>query len=334
MSEIPNDPDLPLRTVRMALLGTADRNDPSIIAECLLLHAHLRIAITSESPLAALRNGNVSRAWALADLSEPNLCLLWHLVVTWELCEHDRHEAARETLDRVISKPLPRLPKASWEERCADILLPFVSEVSDEILLTLSKQILHYQGRDNLSRALEDKGLLNLALEVARQNKGPLLRIAHLQAKTGAFSQALQTAQQDIGALSAVARVQAERQQFEDALVTAQKIGEGFYREITFQEIVEEQAKAREFARASRTAMEIKSVLAISKALAVIAREQFIVGQNEQARTLFDKARRASEETDSISLRADALIEVADEQVKAGDYLGAVQTAARALEVA
>jgi hypothetical protein len=104
----PDDPDLALQTVQAALSGAAATDNAKAMAEFLLLHARCLMAITRESPLSALRGGNLQRAWALADLHDTERCCLWYLLVAWELSDQGKLEEARATVGRLLSKQVPR----------------------------------------------------------------------------------------------------------------------------------------------------------------------------------------------------------------------------------
>jgi AAA ATPase domain len=73
---LPEQPDLPLKTVQTALLAAAEEDQPGEMAEFLLVHARRLLQTTAqESPLEALRKGSLERAWKLADLYEIERCV-------------------------------------------------------------------------------------------------------------------------------------------------------------------------------------------------------------------------------------------------------------------
>jgi len=59
-------------------------------AALLLEHARCATELRRESPLAALDRYDLKRSWSLADLFGPEACVLWHLLLAWELKDKDR----------------------------------------------------------------------------------------------------------------------------------------------------------------------------------------------------------------------------------------------------
>jgi hypothetical protein len=53
--QLPDEPDLPLKTVQTALLGAAEEDKAEIMAEFLLVHARRLMQIAQQSPLNILR---------------------------------------------------------------------------------------------------------------------------------------------------------------------------------------------------------------------------------------------------------------------------------------
>jgi hypothetical protein len=81
---------------------------------------HLEGEIIQESPLDALRKGNLEQAWSLADLFDSERCMLWYLLLAWELKDKDRFSEAGATLKRWQAKELRDLywmePSLRWME--------------------------------------------------------------------------------------------------------------------------------------------------------------------------------------------------------------------------
>jgi hypothetical protein len=99
--QFPEYPDLPFRTIRLALAGAAQADDVEALCEFLLLHAWRLERGVPASPLEAAARGDRERAWGLADLRGPAYSSLWQLLVAWEFSGQGRTEDAKATLHRV-----------------------------------------------------------------------------------------------------------------------------------------------------------------------------------------------------------------------------------------
>jgi hypothetical protein len=114
---LPDEPDLPLKTVQTALLGAADTDDAGAMAGFLVANA--RRIMRQESPLDVLRSGNLKRALALADMYESERSVLWYLLLAWELKDKNKVEEAHTLLKQLLKKELPRFsvhffPAGKW----------------------------------------------------------------------------------------------------------------------------------------------------------------------------------------------------------------------------
>jgi hypothetical protein len=75
--QLPDEPDLPLKTVQTALLGAVEEDKAERMAEFVLVNAHrLGRQMLKSQPLEALRSGSLKRAWVLAEQYEIGRCLL------------------------------------------------------------------------------------------------------------------------------------------------------------------------------------------------------------------------------------------------------------------
>ncbi|NEQ69613.1 MAG: ATP-binding protein, partial [Symploca sp. SIO2D2] len=107
--QLPTEPDLPLKTLHVALQGKAETNDAAGMAEFLLVHARRLMQIAQESPLDILRLGSITGALALAEKFDPERCILWYLLLAWELAkdatqDKEKMEQALEILERLQQK--------------------------------------------------------------------------------------------------------------------------------------------------------------------------------------------------------------------------------------
>jgi len=169
--QLPDEPDLPLKTVQAALLGAAEEDKAERMAEFVLVHAH-RLGQTNaqESPLDALRSGSLKRAWGLADQYEIERCILWYLLLAWELKDQGELDDARETLERLQQKNLPRFQlnwATNWQCEYAAYLLAHIFEVSEETCLAFHQKLFEYSTSSLLCMFLLDRGKIKAAIKIA-----------------------------------------------------------------------------------------------------------------------------------------------------------------------
>lgn len=187
-----DEPDLSLKTVQNALLGAAEEDNPEIMAEFLLLHA--RLVDSPESPLEALRSYSLERAWQLADRWEIERCILWYLLLAWELKDEGKLDRARETLDRLQQKSLScfQIHKAShWQGDYAAYILAHIFEVSEEACIALHRKLFQYNTRYQLCQYLINRERFQTAMEIAEviilelKQRYPLRNILAAQIEKG-----------------------------------------------------------------------------------------------------------------------------------------------------
>lgn len=228
---LPNEPDLPLKTIQSALTASAETDDAGKTTDLLLQHAYQVQQITQESPLQALRAGkSVEAVWTLAEQYDSERGVLWYLLAAWELKDVGRGDDARATLERLQKKDLPRL--SGWQSEYAAYLLAHSSlEIGVDEFVSLARQLLKPNDYCELCVLLSKQGQFDLAVQTAQKigDKGyrakALLAIAEAQA--GQFDRALQTAQViEVGwaralALRAISAAQAQAGLGEEAVRTA-----------------------------------------------------------------------------------------------------------------
>lgn len=165
---LPDEPDLPLKTIHIALLSAAKEDKAGEMAEFLLFHAQQLINTKSiESPLDALETGSLTRALALADMYEINSCVLWYLLIIWDLKEKNRGEEARKTLAQLQNKNnLQHL--SDWAGEYAAYIISCICEISEDAFYVLQNQILDYRSQFTLCKNLIERGSLKTALNVAQ----------------------------------------------------------------------------------------------------------------------------------------------------------------------
>ena len=238
--QLPDEPDLPLKTVQTALLGAAEEDKAERMAEFLLVHAH-RLGQTNaqESPLEALRSGSLEQALALADLNEPERRVLWYLLLVWELKDIGKLKEAQATLERLQNKKLPRL-SLWWEGDYGAYLLAQLFDINAEAFTNLHNLLLEDSKLHYLCRHLVASTHFSHALNVmqgmsSNMDKASVLeKVAVAQAQAGKLPEAYQTAQK-IGklmrgkyywdrAIKAVAIAYAQAGELATALEKAQEI--------------------------------------------------------------------------------------------------------------
>ncbi|MBD2680601.1 MULTISPECIES: SMEK domain-containing protein [Nostoc] len=166
---LPDEPDLPLKTIQIALLGAAEEDKAGEMAEFLLAHARQLVQTTSqESPLDALHKGSLDRALVMADLYEIERCVLWYLLLAWELKDTSKLEEAQATLERLQQKELPCfdiLGDGDWQCDFAVYFLAHDFEISDSICEVLEQKLLNDRYRRFLSIYLSDFDRFTAAID-------------------------------------------------------------------------------------------------------------------------------------------------------------------------
>ena len=300
----PEDPYLSLRTLQMALQGAADSDDPPAMAEFLLMNAkRLEYIITQESPLQALRVGDLQRAWKIADLLDLEHCVLWHLLLTWELKDTHRLKEAQATLEHLQEKELFHL--SDWRESYAADLLTQVFEVDENTIIALHLRLLSEGYKVVLCRNLSDRLHFAIALEIAK---------------------GIETANYRADALRNIAAAQAQAGDFPAALETAKGIEDVRDHSKALRDIVAAQAQAGDFPAALETTKGIEDVRDRSKASRDIATAQAQAGQIEEARTMLSAAFETAKGIEDVSDRADVLRDIAVAQAQVGDFPAALET--------
>lgn len=341
--QLPDEPDLSLKTVQAALLGAAETDNAGAMAEFMLVHARQLMQTTvQESPLDALRSGSLERALGLADFYEIERCVLWYLLLAWELKDIGKLTEAEATLERLQNKKLPRL-SLWWEGDYGAYLLAHIFDVSTEAFTNLHNFLLEDGDLHDLCRHLVAGTHFSHALNVmqgmnSNLDKASVLEeVAVAQAQAGKLAEAYQTAQK-IGklmrgkyhwdrAIKAVAIAYAQAGEFTAALEKAQEIHGSWEQEEALVEIAkarnghQEEAQAT-FELAEETEPQIESE-AIEVALEIDDSDDSLK-KDETLRTRsvvlakVDKLKQALELAQKIDcelLRAWALLEIAIEQV-------------------
>jgi tetratricopeptide (TPR) repeat protein len=305
-SAFPGEPQLPLGTIQAAIEGATRIDDAGGMAEFVLEHTRRLTEIGSESPLDALRAGDLERAWELADLYDPEVSAVWHLWLARELKDAARSGEAIATLERLRGKDLPHIQ--AWQGY-AGYFLKHAIEVSESLFLELQRRVLkederHSHQRRDLCEYLAGLGRYALAIEVASDMSDPFERGS---------------------VLILIARKQAEAGDLNAALAIVNGIDNEFQRKDAMAELASARARGGDIAGAFELVPE--ESLAGDSALGVIASEQARAHQ-------FEAATRTASAIKWAEAQVGAFVSIASEQVNAGDRYGAVQTFAAARQCA
>jgi tetratricopeptide (TPR) repeat protein len=314
--QLPDEPDLPLKTVQIALLGAADTDDAGVMAEFVLFHAQRLLKTTAqESPLEALRKGSLERALKLADLYEVERCSLWYLLLAWELKDTGRLDEARETLKKLQKKELPRFQmhwSTQWQRDYAKYLLPHIFEVSKETCIALHKKFFEDPNLAFLVYCLIEHGDLKAALEITRKTFPSwcwVLRmgqIAKAQMEVGQREEAIAT--------------------FAEAIETVHKIENPKDRLNTLIGIANSQADVGLFSDARETLQHIDIQGASKNSWISLAKVQAKIGDKKQAITSLNQAKQLARNIEDKNHSSLILSEIASKQAEIGEFTEALET--------
>lgn len=341
---LPDEPDLPLKTVQIALHGAADTDNAGVMAEFLLVHVRRLVQTTiQESPLDALRSSSLERALALADLYEIERCTLWYLLLAWVLKDQDRLEEARATLERLLTKELPHW-SGSLSEYEAHLIMNAI-DISENAYTALSRHLADDDVRSTLCKHLAAHGYFTKALEITHQidNRAErawaLALVAEGMAMAGDVASALEIVEQiDYGweqawALGAIAKAKAQTGEFPKALEIVIQIGYkaplawalGAIAEAEFKTGNTEVAQF-DFNAALSIAVQIEDKLTQVGVLGSLANARTIAGHWKAAQSTFAIALETARQIDNFLEKPRALRKIAQAQAQARDFDSALET--------
>jgi len=340
---LPDEPNLPLKTVQLALKAAIQLEDAPMMAKLLIEHAK-RAQSEEETPLQAWRKGHRERALRMATeivfQRDHKLGTLWGLLLAWVAESEGEREWAKRFLDEVRKRwereKLTEL--GDWQKEMAVFLLGEVWQVEGAV--EVAGLVLDDDGKGKLATSWASKELFDQALKVAEGIEGKpaqawaLGAIAKEMVKAGmverakeVFDQALKVAKGVEGAwwraeaLREIAGEMAKARMFDQALQMAEEIEiAGWWAEALRRAIAGEMAKARMFDQALKVAERIRGGWEREKALRAIA------GEMAKAR-MFDQALQMAEEIEIAGWRAEALREIAGEIAEAGMFDQALEVA-------
>jgi tetratricopeptide (TPR) repeat protein len=320
---LPKEPNLPLKTVQLALKVAIQLEDAPMMARLLMEHA--KRAQSEETPLQAWRRGHRERALELAtDIvfkRDHKLGTLWSLLLAWVAESEGERDWAKRFLDEVrkrweggkLAKLRDWVWVWDWEGKMAAFLLGELGQVEGAVEIAgLVLDDVSNVSKRKLAASLASKELFDQALKVAEgienawQRAEALIEIAGEMAKAGMEDWA--------------------KEVFEQALKVAEGIEKADERARALREIAGGMAKAGRFDQALKVAKGIENAWQRAEALREIAGGMAKAGR-------FDQALKVAKGIEKADERAWALIEIAGEMAKAGEVEGAVGIVEREMAV-
>ena len=223
---LPNEPNLPLKTVQIALDAAIKREDVPMMAKLLIEHAK-RAQSEEESPLQAWRKGHRERALRMATEiifeRDHKLGTLWGLLLAWEAESEGERDWAKRYLNEIRKRweggKLTKFVYWDWQRKMAAFLMRELGQVEGAI--EVAGLVLDNKGKRELARSLASKGLFEQALKLAEGIEDARLRvwvlrdIAEEMARAGEVEGAVGIVERETGMrtgiLSSVLRVLAKR---------------------------------------------------------------------------------------------------------------------------
>jgi hypothetical protein len=169
----PETPDLPLRTIRLALQGATEANGGEAMAEFVLTHARFAAKIEiMETPFDAFKDGNTAKALRLADSYDDPVPVLWNLLIIWLLHRSGNTVEAARIFRGLTTIRRPRL--SYWMADVAATLFSLLDDFPAHHLLTAARRLLGPYHLRILVLSLTLRGTNN-SLSIATQTI-PLIR--------------------------------------------------------------------------------------------------------------------------------------------------------------
>jgi hypothetical protein len=353
---LPDEPNLPLKTVQRALEVAIQLEDAPMMARLLIEHAK---RAQEETPLQAWRRGHRERALRTAtenifEQRNHKLGTLWSLLLAWVAESEGKSEEERSWSKRFLDEVRKRWEEGKleklrdwgwggWEGKMAAFLLGELGKVEGAV--EVAGLVLGNVSKRELAASLALKELFDQALKVAEgieeawERAEALRAIAEGMAKAGMLDQALKVAEgiekadERARALGEIAGGMAKAGMFDQALKVAEGIEKAEKRAWALREIAGEMAKAgmedwakEVFDQALKVAEGIEKADERARALREIAGEMAKAG-------MFDRALKVAEGIEEAEKRAWALREIAREMAKAGEVEGAVGIVEREMAV-
>jgi tetratricopeptide (TPR) repeat protein len=362
---LPDEPHLPLKTVRLALEMAIWSEDAPRMAALLIEHA--RRAGGEETPLQAWRRGHRERALRMATEilfeRDPRLGTLWSLLLAWAAQSEGEGEWARRILEAARKRwEGAKLEKLKdWQGELAAFWLGELGAV--EGAAEAAGLMLDDAHKGEVAAGWASRGLFDRALNVAEgiqeawKRAWALGAIAEAMASAGMTQQALweqalriaeeiERARERAWALRAIAEAMArtgmtQQALWEQAIQTAEAIQEARERVWALGAIAEAMARtgmtqqAQEtFHQALQTAEAIQEAFEQAWALGAIAEALSSAGMTQQAQETFHQALQTAEAIQEAFEQAWALGAIAEALSSAGMTQQAQEAFHQALQTA
>jgi tetratricopeptide (TPR) repeat protein len=303
---LPNEPDLPRKTVALALDAAIELENPELMAEMLLRHAGKVERI--ETPMQALRQESLERAIRLAVQKmerDYRIGTLWLLLLSWSCRQKGDVEGSEKCLQEITQwwqgKSLGRL--SYWQsEMAVSLLSGLEGEKAAEVALT----VLGDKGLRELAGKWAKAGRIEEALKVAE-------RIVYARERSWALKEIAK-------AMAEAGMTEEARRVFEEALKVAEWIGDAEVRSKALREIAEAMAKVGRFEETLKVAEGIEDARWRSEALSLIAEAMTEAGR-------FEEALEVAEWIEVAWWRSKALSLIAKAMAEAGRFEGALKVA-------
>jgi lipopolysaccharide biosynthesis regulator YciM len=344
---LPKEPNLPLKTVQLALKVAIQLEDAPMMARLLIEHAK---RAQEETPLQAWQRGHRDRALELAtDIvfkRNHKLGTLWSLFLAWVAESEGERDCAKRFLDEVRKRweggKLTELGESlilqaleeDWQGKMAVFLLGELGQVEGAV--EVAGLVLDDESKRKLTKIWASKRLFEQTLKVAEgiedawERAGALAAIAKGMAKAGMVDRALKVAEGIEGArkraeaLREIAEGMAKagmtdwaKEVFEQALKVAEGIEEAWRRAEALAAIAKGMAKAGMVEQALKVAEGIEDAREPAEALREIAEGMAKAGMIDWAKEVFEQALKVAEGIEDAWWRARALAEIAKEMARA-----------------
>jgi hypothetical protein len=258
---LPDEPNLPLKTVQLALDAAIQLEDAPMMARLLIEHA--KRAQSEETPLQAWRKGYQKGALRTATENiferDHKLGTLWSLLLAWVAESEGEREWAKRFLDEIRKrweKAKAKLTKLEyWQGEMAAFLLGEIEQLEGAI--EVAGLVLDDKSKEELATGWASKRLFDQALKVAEgiedaeKRARALSAIAVETAKVGMFEQALKVAEEikEVDKRAEVLVVIVEEmlglEMFEQSLKIVERIEDTRYVEKLLEKIVKEMIKTK-----------------------------------------------------------------------------------------
>lgn len=183
LEKLPDEPDLPLKTIQTALLSAAKEDNAGLMAEFILRHTQsVEQKKLEESPLEAIRKGSLQRALKLVEIYEVERQILWYLLLAWELQDTNKMDEARTILEFLQQKQLPRyqMKYVYWQGDYVAYFLARLFETSNNICFSLQEKILDDNYRRNLCKYLCELNNFSSAINITLSCNSDIQKIRFL----------------------------------------------------------------------------------------------------------------------------------------------------------